>query len=171
MRPKLTDLNDWYRAELLMQPAFLRTIDNIRKQLESSGWKGTYEEFPVFPYGTSEEIQTRVTLLQQELTTASGERAAEITAALDDLPQPYPGYWFTLEHDGQSTRVDVWELCYSICFRDYQALSTLSAGDEVMVTIDLDLIGEDGDVDWHRLDEKAQRVVAQVFDRLANIIN
>jgi hypothetical protein len=65
----------------------------------------------------------------------------------------------------------VWELCYSICFRDYQALSILSAGDEVIVTIDLDLIGEDGDVDWHRLDEKAQRVVAQVFDRLASAIN
>lgn len=168
MRPKLTDLNDWYLAELLMQPALLRAIDNIRKQLESSGWKGTYEEFPMFPYGTSEEIQARVMLLQQELTTAEGDRAAEITAALDDLPQPYPGYWFTLQREGRSTRVDLWELCYSICFRDYQALSTLSSGDEVEVTIDTQLIGADGDVDWHVLDAKAQAVVTQVFARLAD---
>lgn len=44
MVPKFTDTTSWQQAELLMQPALLRVVDNIRKQLEISNWKGTYEE-------------------------------------------------------------------------------------------------------------------------------
>lgn len=44
MTPKITNSITWQQAELLMQPAMLRVVDNIRKQLESSDWTGTYED-------------------------------------------------------------------------------------------------------------------------------
>jgi len=45
MSPKITDTVAWQQAELLMQPTFIRIIDNIRNQLDESAWKGTYEMY------------------------------------------------------------------------------------------------------------------------------
>ncbi len=44
MNPKFKDITAWEQAQLLMQPAFIRVLDNLRKQLENSLWKGTYTE-------------------------------------------------------------------------------------------------------------------------------
>ncbi len=44
MKPLFTDILAWQQAELLMQPAYIRILDQIRKQLEQSSWKATYEE-------------------------------------------------------------------------------------------------------------------------------
>ncbi len=44
MRPKIKDSVAWEQANLLMQPALIRIIDNIRKQLDESVWKGTYQD-------------------------------------------------------------------------------------------------------------------------------
>lgn len=44
MKPKIKNEVAWQQASVLMQPALIRVIDNIRKQLEDSTWQGTYEE-------------------------------------------------------------------------------------------------------------------------------
>ncbi|MBO0349040.1 hypothetical protein J0895_07985 [Phormidium pseudopriestleyi FRX01] len=44
MKPKFKDTLAWQQAEILMQPALIRVLDNIRKQLEDSSWEGTYED-------------------------------------------------------------------------------------------------------------------------------
>lgn len=44
MKPKIKNEVAWQQASVLMQPALIRVIDNIRKQLEESTWQGTYEE-------------------------------------------------------------------------------------------------------------------------------
>jgi len=44
MLPRFKTLADWEQAELLMQPCLIRVIDNLRKELESSPYKGTYHE-------------------------------------------------------------------------------------------------------------------------------
>jgi len=44
MPPKITNSTAWQQAELLMQPAFIRIVDNVRKLLEKSSWKGTYHK-------------------------------------------------------------------------------------------------------------------------------
>lgn len=44
MKPQFKDSQAWHQAELLMQPSLIRVIDNIRKQLETSPWQGSYEE-------------------------------------------------------------------------------------------------------------------------------
>lgn len=47
MKPKIKNTLAWQQAELLMQPALIRLLDNLRKKLEESVWQGTYEEVQV----------------------------------------------------------------------------------------------------------------------------
>jgi hypothetical protein len=124
MKPKFKNMSAWQQAELLMQPALIRIIDQVRKQLEDTTWKATYK----------------------------------------DVQTPIPGYELCLEHNGASVCVDMWELCYQVCFRNYPP--THSDIESLEVDIDTSLIDETGDVDWESLDIKAQRLVTQVFASL-----
>jgi len=127
MKPKITSPIAWEQAELLMQPAMIRVIDNIRKQLEESVWTGTYQEVHV----------------------------------------PIPGYQLLLEFQGEQRCVDIWELCYRVCFVNYQSAHTQMQSQEVL--IDTFLIEEDtGDVDWNRLDAKASQLIQEIFANLGN---
>lgn len=168
MLPRITDPVVWQQAEILMQPAFIRVIDHIGKQLESSKWKGSYHDVLVWPNGTSEEIKGTVTQLMQQLETAAPEQATAIAQALSHLPKPQPEYHLCLKHEGMSeVRVDLWELCYQICFDDYNP-SLMSQTDD-SVSIDTDLIDETGDVDWQCLDAKAGELIEQIFIDLPSI--
>ncbi|NJS42178.1 hypothetical protein HC766_08250 [Candidatus Gracilibacteria bacterium] len=125
MKPKITSTKAWQQAELLMQPALIRVLDNIRKQLDESIWSGTYRE-----------IQT-----------------------------PFPGYQLLLEHGDKQRYVDIWELCYQVCFINYNPTHCEMESREV--EIDTSLIEEDtGDVDWNRLDAKASELIQAIFDSL-----
>lgn len=124
MKPKFKDLIAWEQAELLMQPTLIRTIDNLRKQLEDSPWTGTYQE----------------------------------------VQEPFPGYQLHLECGDRKETIDIWDLCYQICFLNYQP--THATQESYEVEIDTSLIDEKGEVDWLRLDEKAQRIVADIFELL-----
>ena len=80
--------------------------------------------------------------------------------------KPYPGYQLCLENHDRQITVDLWELCYQICFRNYSPVLNALDGD-MTVEIDTSLIDETGDVDWHRLDEKAKRIIEQIFSSLS----
>lgn len=121
MKPKFKNAIAWQQAELLMQPAFIRIVDQIRKQLEQTTWKATYR----------------------------------------DVQTPLPGYEMCLERQDTSICVDLWDLCFQVCFRDYPP--THDALESQEVEIDTSLIDETGDVDWQGLDTKAERLVAQIF--------
>lgn len=164
MPPKITNPIAWQQAELLMQPAFIRVIDHIGKQLEESGWKGIYQDVLIWPAGTTAETKAIVTQLLQQLEITSGEDLAEIEQALSQLPQPHPEYHLCLRQGLQEVKVDLWELCYQVCFRDYSPSIDKLASDAV--EIDTSLIDETGDVDWQRLDAKAGELVEQVFANL-----
>jgi hypothetical protein len=161
--PKFADPVAWKQAELLMQPAFIRVIDNIRKQLEQSTWKGSYRDVQVWPEGTAEETKVMVAQLQQQLETVSPEQAATIKQELAKLPHAYPGYELCLEHQDEHVNIDLWELCYRVCFRNYDLTAS---SNESLVEIDTSLIDETGDVDWQCLDQKAKRLVEAVFSNL-----
>ncbi len=125
MKPKITSQIAWQQAELLMQPALIRVLDNIRKQLDESVWSGTYQE----------------------------------------VYTPLPGYQLLLEHQDKQMYVDIWELCYQVCFVHYNPTHPEMQSQEV--EIDTSLIEEDtGDVDWNRLDAKARELIQGIFDRL-----
>jgi hypothetical protein len=168
--PKFQDITVWQQAEALMQPAFIRLIANITKRLEQSSWQGTYEDVQIWAEGISEETKTRVLLLRQQLETAPPEQAPAIEAALEQLPKPYPGYYLCLTRSESRLTVDLWEVCYQICFADYDALSGTShaVGEPVgdSVRIDETLFDATGDVEWHRLDEKTIQVVDTIFAKL-----
>ena len=156
MPPKITDPLTWQQAEILMQPAFIRVIDNIRKLLDSSSWTGTYRDVLIWSEGTSEETKVLVTQLLQEMEGATPEREEEIREILARLPLPHPGYHLCLHRQEQQVNFDVWELCYRVCFVDY-----VPGQEEVKV--DMGLMDETGEVDWLRLDGKVNQLVKEVF--------
>jgi len=130
MKPKFKNTLAWEQAQLLMQPAFIRVVDNIRKQLDESNWQGTYQE-----------IET-----------------------------PYPGYLLCLNDRDRSIKIDLWDLCFQICFLNYNP-SEVETRDQTSqasqeIDIDTSLIDETGDVDWHRLEAKTQQLVQEVFANL-----
>ena len=44
MKPQFKTRLAWDKADVLMQPALIRILDNIRKQLDISQWKGTFKD-------------------------------------------------------------------------------------------------------------------------------
>lgn len=165
--PKFSNTLAWDQAELLMQPTFIRVIDNIGKQLEQSTWKGTYTDIQVWAEGTPDETKALVAQLQQQLATANSTEAKKIQTQLEQLPSPYPGYQLCLEQGDRRVTVDIWQLCYQICFRNYSPI--LNAMDkDLVVEIDTSLINDLGDVDWLRLDNKTRQHVEQIFSSLSD---
>ena len=77
MKPSFATPADWERTNELMQPAFIRLLDNIRKLTdELSSWKTGFEESMIWDGAVSEEERGRIALLQQELkTTTDNDRA------------------------------------------------------------------------------------------------
>ena len=122
MPPKFTTIETWQQAEQVMQPALIRLVDNLRKQLDQSSWQGTYRE----------------------------------------ISDPIPGHQLCLRQGDREHIVDLWELCYELCFQDYQPHQSHPQP----VQVDPALLDNTGEVDWHYLDNKAHRIVAQVFSTL-----
>jgi predicted metal-dependent phosphoesterase TrpH len=159
MLPKISNSSGWQQAEILMQPAFIRIIDNLRKQLDVSSWKGTYQDVVVWASDISDETKTLVMRLLTEMETATSERSAEIRDILAKLPVPHPGYHLCLQRQDQQVVIDLWDLCYQLCFHDYVP------GNE-FIDIDTSLIDETGEVDWNLLDQKAKNLVEEMFAKL-----
>jgi hypothetical protein len=162
MKPRFATIETWQQAEILMQPAFIRLIDNLRKQLDISTWRGTYRDVQVWADDIPAETKAIVSQLQQQLETAPPEQAAEIQETLSHLPSPYPGYELCLEKNDRQVNVDLWALCYRICFRSNGS----GWSDDFPVEIDPTLFDETGEVDWNILEDKTKRIVEQVFDSL-----
>jgi hypothetical protein len=129
MKPKFKNRLAWEQAELLMQPIFIRVLDNLRKQLENCSWQSTYKETTV----------------------------------------PVPGYLLCLTKDDRDLEIDLWDICYQVCFSNYQPTHLLDEEIEVYeVEIDTRLLDETGDVDWHSIESKTQQIIQQIFDDLPN---
>lgn len=162
MTPKFADAIAWQQAEILMQPVFIRVIDNLRKQLEQSTWKGTYHNTQTWPENVSDAIKAQVLDLHQQLTaTSDPHAAAAIEHALAQLPRLQTGYELWLEQDERQIKLDLWQLCYQVCFRDYQPEMS-----DDLIAIDTNLLDEDGEVDWVQLDQKAKHLIEQIFRQL-----
>ena len=129
MKPTFKDRLAWEQAQVLMQPAMLRVVDNIRKEIEASDWRGTYKE----------------------------------------VTSPIPGYHLCLTREDYRVEVDVWELCYKVCFVEYEPVQHIfSQSDEAAYPVEIDtrLIDDLGEVDWQLLESKAQQSVRKVFSTL-----
>ncbi len=127
MIPKFTNIVAWEQAELLMQPALLRLVDNLRKAIENSVWQATYQE----------------------------------------VLEPIPGHCLILELQEEKHSFNLWELCYQICFSNYRI--THAESESVEVEIDTNLLDMTGDIDWEKLDKKAQNIVSKIFAELPKL--
>jgi hypothetical protein len=118
MVPRFKNISDWEKAQILLQPCLIRVLDNIRKELDGSTYRGTYEE----------------------------------------VSEPIPGHLLCLTYQDVEVKVDIWELCFRVCFIDYQPEKdqTVQVDDSL---IDLDTEG----VDWESLERKTQSIVSKVF--------
>jgi hypothetical protein len=124
MKPKFATELAWQQAELLMQPAYIRLVDQIRRQTEEN------EDIPV---------------------------------SYIEVTEPYPSNLLCLTKDNQELRVDIWELCFQVCFTNFEEICQHP---EQVAQIDEHLFDPDStEVDWTKLDNKAQAAVAQVFAR------
>jgi hypothetical protein len=130
MKPKFKNEVAWEQAQLLMQPAFIRVVDNIRKELEKSPWSGTYQEVEI----------------------------------------PYPSYHLCLSYQDKSLEIDIWQICFQVCFVDYTVTFIDDKSEKLTpsqeVDIDTSLIHENGEIDWEKLDEKSYQVISSVFASL-----
>jgi len=124
MKPKFKDIVSWQQAEMLMQPALIRILDQVRKQLEDTSWQTSYK----------------------------------------DVQTPIPGHELCLKKNEHSVSVNLWELCFQVCFCNYTP--THSELESQEVEIDTSLIDEAGEVNWQCLDDKAQTLVAQFLASL-----
>lgn len=144
-----------------MQPALIRVIDNIRKQLENSDWQGSYEEELLWPEGTTAQQKEEYARLQKGLHGVPTEEHDRVAALMAALPQPSPLYTLRLKSDEQADQtVDIWALCYQVCAIAYQ--------DEpgAAITADDRLFDDLGEVDWRILDDKTLGLVKGIFESL-----
>ncbi|MEO0535507.1 MAG: hypothetical protein AAF215_16750 [Cyanobacteria bacterium P01_A01_bin.123] len=158
--PKFASELDWQRAQHLMQPALIRIIDNIRKQLDVSDWQGSYHTDQIWPEDIPETQRDEFNALQQQLNAAKNvEESDAIEQQLAQLPTPLYVYALQLKRGEQQHSVDLWQLCYQLCFRNYPSNPA-----ESPVEIDTSLLDDDtGEVDWDILDEKAKQLIQRVF--------
>ena len=145
MKPKFATEQAWQQAEMLMQPAYIRLVDQIRRQTE--------------------------------------ENENEILVSYEEVTNPYPSNLLCLQSkvntrnsdhtDNNQTppllKVDIWDLCFQVCFENYEPIANQS---EQLVVIDTSLFDPSNqEVDWNKLDNKAKATVHQVFARFRLLNN
>ena len=161
--PKFSTALARAKVEQLMQPALIRVIDNIRKQLEACEWQGNYEETLIWPEGTSVTQQQEYAALQKVLHGVPPEEHDRVTALMSQLPQPSPLYTLRLSHANQADQtVDIWALCYQVCALVDEATPQCP----LVIDADISLFDEAGEVDWQRLDDKTKALVNIIFQTL-----
>ena len=137
MKPKFKDSLAWEQAQILMQPIFIRVLDNLRKKLDKSSWKGEYQQ----------------------------------------SDEPHPKYELLLTNQDKIITLDIWELCYEICFTNFQRKVAQSQqnlahtnGTKINeieeIEIDTTLINENGQVDWIKIEIKTSNLVESIFNNL-----
>lgn len=159
--PNFATSLDRAKIDQLMQPALIRIIDNIRKQLDQTSWKGRYEEELIWPEGTTTEQQQTYAALQKKLHGVPPEEHDRVATKMSELPQPSPLYTLRLTKDNyEDQTVDIWGLCYRVC-----ALDNTAEDSEALVA-DGQLFDETGEVDWRVLDDKTKAIVESIFSQL-----
>ncbi len=133
MKPKFKNTLAWQQAQILMQPTFIRVLDNLRKQVEKTTWKADYQE----------------------------------------ANNPFPGYKLVLSRRESKIEIDIWDLCFQVCFSNYNPERIHVVTDLVNfsyeVEIDTTLLSNTGEVNWELLEEKAQKLVEKVFNNLSDL--
>jgi hypothetical protein len=146
MKPKFANEQAWHQAEILMQPAYIRLVDQIRRQTEEHE-----REIQVSYEEVSTPYPSNLLCLQPQMRESPADRSNRSNRFTPDQTQPL-------------LKVDIWDLCFQVCFEHYEPLPVDQP--EQLVAIDTSLFDPDSqEIDWNKLDHKAQNAVRQVFAR------
>jgi hypothetical protein len=118
VQPKFKNIQEYEKAQLLMQPIFIRVVDNIRKESELRNLVTSYEE----------------------------------------INEPFLSYILSIKKGENIIKYNLWDLCFQVCFQDYQ-INQIEP-----VKIDINLINDQGEVDWEMLENKTKKLIASVFN-------
>lgn len=145
-----------------MQPALIRVIDNIRKQLDDTDWQGQYEEDFIWPAETTNEQKQAYAELQKGLHGVPPEEHDRIASEMSKLPQPSPLYTLKLtKTDHPEQTIDIWATCYQVC-----SAMAYTPSEENVIEADTTLLNDEGEVDWLVLDEKTKSLIHNLFQSL-----
>lgn len=78
-----------------------------------------------------------------------------------EVQNPYPGYQLLLTKNNYTVNLDIWRLCFQVCFLNYQPDIN-----KQVVKIDTSLISDQGEVNWERLETKTQTLISEIFAHL-----
>lgn len=160
MAPTFATDQAWQAAEAVLQPSFIRLIDNLRQVLESSDWQHQVDQELLWPEGTSETQQQQWSDLELQLYRASEAEAPALEAQLAALPSPEPRYTLQLEQGDRRHEFDLWELCWQICCPAWQPEGDYDG------QVDPQLLTPELECDWDRLEIKTRQFVEQLVQRL-----
>ena len=163
VKPQINDLRTWKQAELLLQPAFIRLLDNFRKVLESSDWESRYEEIATWPAEVSDAQKQQYEELIEKLERATPTEVPEMENLLAQIPEPAMAYELQLSRNERTVRFDMWQLCYQVCFCNYVPGVP---GQTQAAEIDETLLSETEGVDWPALDQKVKTLVQRLLQNL-----
>ncbi|WP_373543617.1 hypothetical protein [Chamaesiphon sp.] len=83
----------------------------------------------------------------------------------EEVRDPHPINYLCLESEDKQLKFDIWDLCYQVCFLNYDG--SHSELESRIVEVDTSSIDLDtGTIDWMLLDNKAKAVIAKIFDNL-----
>ena len=83
----------------------------------------------------------------------------------EEVKEPHPTNYLCLKSPNGLLKFDIWDLCYQVCFLNYDGShSELESRIVEVDTSSIDL--ETGTIDWMLLDNKAKAVIAKIFDNL-----
>ena len=138
MKPIFQDTEAWEQAQLLLQPIYIRVVDNIRKYLEQAGegWVDSFVEVQAPRPGY---------LLQLQRLGKTGAPAAEF-----DL-------WALC-----------FQVCFQKFPGPARIATPAPASEEAetVVEIDRSLFDDDDEIDWEAIDRKSMAIVQQALGPL-----
>ncbi|QFZ91755.2 hypothetical protein [Synechococcus elongatus] len=157
MPPTFASDQAWQAAEAVLQPSFIRLIDNLRQVLEASDWQHQVDQQLLWPEGTSDQDKQRWQDLELQLYRASEEEAPALEQELAALPTPQPVYTLQLDQGDRHHQFDLWELCWQLCCPAWQPSGDYDG------QVDPVLLTPDGECDWDRLEIKTRQFVEQLL--------
>ncbi len=80
-----------------------------------------------------------------------------------EVADPIAGYQLHITQQGNEDKVviDIWQLCFRICFLGYSCSDPLEH-----VEIDPQLFDEPGDLNWENLEDKTKSIIGDIFLQL-----
>ena len=65
--------------------------------------------------------------------------------------------------------IGIWEICFKVCFLEYQFSSNDLSEESMIVEIDGSLFNEEQVIDWQKLETKTQQIIQTIFENFPEI--